>query len=115
MRDFVSAAKAISDPTRIRILKMLEGGELCVCRLTAQLGLAQSTVSKHLALLRHAGLVSARKEGYWVHYSLETEEISAHNLSVLALVRNALKDDPLTQSDARALVCSPESVPVEVR
>ncbi|MBC7235495.1 MAG: winged helix-turn-helix transcriptional regulator [Chloroflexi bacterium] len=100
MRDFIAAAKAISDPNRVRILKMLEKGELCVCYLAERLGLAQSTVSKHLALLRQAGLVADRKEGLWVYYRLETEPITAHNLSFLDLVRHSLKDDPQVCEDA---------------
>lgn len=62
---------ALSDPTRLRLLLALRDGELCACQLIALVGLAPSTVSKHLALLREAGLVAARKEGRWVHYRLE--------------------------------------------
>jgi|APTNR8051073442_1049403.scaffolds.fasta_scaffold00006_351 ArsR family transcriptional regulator len=61
---------ALSDPTRLRLLLALRGGELCACQLIELVGLAPSTVSKHLALLRAAGLVAARKDGRWVHYRL---------------------------------------------
>ncbi|HMO04688.1 MAG TPA: metalloregulator ArsR/SmtB family transcription factor [Kiritimatiellia bacterium] len=61
---------ALSDETRLRLLLALRGGELCVCQLTALLDLAPSTVSKHLSLLRDAGLVDARKEGRWVYYRM---------------------------------------------
>ena len=61
---------ALSDPTRLRLLLALRGGELCACQLIGLVGLAPSTVSKHLALLRAAGLVAARKDGRWVHYRL---------------------------------------------
>lgn len=60
--------KALSDPNRVKILKMLEVRTLCVCEITAILGLAQSTVSKHLKILEDAGFVDSWKEGAWVNY-----------------------------------------------
>jgi ArsR family transcriptional regulator len=62
--------KALSDETRLRILALLQDGELCVCDLMAALELPQSTVSRHLATLRHAGLVDDRRRGVWMFYSL---------------------------------------------
>lgn len=59
---------ALSDSTRLRLIAALRGGELCACQLIELVGLAPSTVSKHLALLRDAGLVESRKEGRWVYY-----------------------------------------------
>jgi DNA-binding transcriptional ArsR family regulator len=67
---FERVSRSIADTNRVRILKMLEPGELCVCQITAILGLAPATVSKHLSLLRTAGLLSHRKEGRWVFYRL---------------------------------------------
>lgn len=61
---------ALGDATRLRLLLALRAGELCACQLIALVDLAPSTVSKHLALLRAAGFVEARKEGRWVHYQL---------------------------------------------
>ena len=61
IEQFEQAGRAIADPSRLRILKMLEPEELYVCQVTAVLGLAPATVSKHLSLLRAAGLVSQRK------------------------------------------------------
>jgi DNA-binding transcriptional ArsR family regulator len=67
--------KAASEPIRLRILALLAHGELCVCHLHGALGAPQPTVSRHLALLRQAGLVCTRRDGAWVHYSLtETAE-----------------------------------------
>ena len=114
MRDFVLVAKAIADPTRVRMLKMLQSGEMCVCEITETIGLAQSTISKHLAVLRNAGLVSDRKVGYWVHYRLETEAINAHNLAFLELVRASLDDDPQVQADAQAVALCCELIRSEV-
>lgn len=62
--------KALADGTRLRILALLQAGEICVCDIHGSLGLPQPTVSRHLAYLRKAGLVQGRKEGLWVHYRL---------------------------------------------
>ena len=62
--------KALADPTRVRIVGLLGGGETCVCHIHESLRLPQSLVSRHLAYLRRAGLVEARKQGLWVHYRL---------------------------------------------
>ena len=61
---------ALSDPSRLRILSILAQGETCVCDIIPPIGLAPSTISKHLELLRRAGLIAARKEGRWIHYRL---------------------------------------------
>ena len=73
MHPITKPFKALSDPNRLRILKMLEQKPLCVCEITQVLGLATSTVSKHLSILREAGFISDRKEGKWVNYLLEPE------------------------------------------
>ncbi len=62
--------KALGDPTRLRIAKMLGRGELCVCQLTAALGMGQSRISRHLSILKGAGLITDRRVGKWVHYRL---------------------------------------------
>src|SRR4051794_14901027 len=62
--------RAFSDRTRLRLLNMLGSGEVCVCDLVAVLDVPQPKVSRHLAYLRRAGLVVARKEGLWMHYRL---------------------------------------------
>jgi ArsR family transcriptional regulator, arsenate/arsenite/antimonite-responsive transcriptional repressor len=67
---FIEIAQALSDGNRVRTLFALRKGELCVCRIIALLGLAPSTVSKHMAVLKHAGLVESRKEERWIYYRL---------------------------------------------
>jgi ArsR family transcriptional regulator, arsenate/arsenite/antimonite-responsive transcriptional repressor len=62
--------KALADATRLRILALLVGGEICVCEMHGALKLPQPTVSRHLAYLRRAGLVETRREGLWIHYRL---------------------------------------------
>ncbi len=103
MRDFELALKAISDPTRTRILKLLEQGGLCVCQVQAVLGLAPSTVSKHLAILRHAGLVADRRDGKWIEYALTPESHNPHAGRVLALLEGGLDRDDQVVADRRRL------------
>jgi ArsR family transcriptional regulator len=70
MKEFIKVMKALSDPNRVKLLKILQQKELCVCEIRAALGIAQPTVSKHLKVLESAGLVGRRKEGLWVNYTL---------------------------------------------
>jgi ArsR family transcriptional regulator len=67
-----AALKALADPTRLRILGLVAGGEVCVCHLHEALGIPQPTASRHLAYLRRAGLVDGRRDGLWVYYRLAT-------------------------------------------
>lgn len=92
--DFEQVTRALAHRNRIRILKILEGGELCVCQITAVLGLANATVSKHLSVLRHAGLIFARQEGRWVYCRLAEHPRNPHVRPVLSLARSALGNDP---------------------
>lgn len=103
MRQLEAALKAAGDPTRTRILKLLETRELCVCQIQAVLGLAPSTVSKHLAVLKASGLVDDRKEGRWVHYALASDGHNPYSKEVLRLIRGALDRDPRILEDARRL------------
>ena len=69
---------AFSDPTRLRILRLLTEGELCVGDLVTILGLPQPTISRHLAYLRRSALVLTRKSGLWIHYSLAPVKSALH-------------------------------------
>lgn len=71
MHEIVDVFKALSDPTRLRIAALLTRGELCVCDLLEILKLPQSTISRHMARLKSAGIVNDRRQGKWVHYSLQ--------------------------------------------
>src|SRR5688572_12343837 len=71
MDAMVLTAKALADPTRVRVLTALRDGELCVCELSDTLDITQSTLSTHLQVIREAGLVRTRKEGKWVYYAME--------------------------------------------
>src|SRR3990172_1629723 len=70
--------RALSDRTRLRILHMLRGGELCVCDIVAVLGVPQPKASRHLAYLRRAGLVVSRKAGLWSYYRLTPARNMVH-------------------------------------
>ena len=96
----VDAVKALAHPGRLRMLAMLQGGDLCVCQMTAVLELAASTVSSHLSDLRRAGLVTERKSGKWVHYHLVDRGPLAE------LVRRALRlvdEDDRLRKDTRVV------------
>jgi len=81
--------KALGDPTRLRILALLFSGELCVCDITETLNLPQSTVSRHLAYLRNAGLVKSQRKQKWMHYRLLSDPDSLVR-EVTALLRQQL-------------------------
>ena len=100
---FEIVSRSIADTTRVRILKMLAPGELCVCQITAILGLAPATVSKHLSLLNVADLVSKRKEGRWVYYRLSSHEYNPYAQSILNLLEGILDDDPVIAEDKKRL------------
>lgn len=84
--------KALSDPTRVSILKMLEDKELCVCEIQASVGLAQPTVTRHLKVLEDAGLVSRKRQGQWVNFSLDGSA-SPHAAAMLELLGGWLEED----------------------
>lgn len=94
MKDFIRVMKALSDPSRVKILKMLTRRELCVCELQAGLGLAQPTVSKHLRILEDAGLVEKRKDGLWVNYRPADGHSSPYAATLLGSLKHWLNDDP---------------------
>ncbi len=85
--------KALSDPNRVRIIKLLEHRTMCVCELQALLEVAQPTVSKHLKILETAGLVKSFKDGLWVNYQLANGSNSPYAASLLGNLRHWLTDD----------------------
>lgn len=95
MKQFIRVMKAMSDPNRVRILKLLEEKELCVCELTELLGLAQSTVSKHLKLMDDAELVESRRDGAWIIYRINVGEKSSYAENMLDSIRGWHDDDEL--------------------
>ena len=94
MKDFVKVMKALSDPNRVRVVKMLQHKTMCVCEIQAALQIAQPSVSKHLKLLEEAGLVTFHKDGTWVDYQLADGSSSPYAASLLGNLRHWLEDDP---------------------
>ena len=103
MRKTLSIAKALSDENRLRALMAVRGQELCLCQLIELLGLAPSTVSKHLAVLLDAGLVTRRKQGRWVYFQLNANDSEPATVQAIAWITENLQDDPAIREDERAV------------
>jgi len=93
MREFIKVMKALSDPNRVKMIKMLQRRVMCVCEIQAALGLAQSTASKHLKILEEAGLITYAKEGLWVNYRLADGSKNPYVASMLGNLRHWLEED----------------------
>jgi ArsR family transcriptional regulator len=87
VQEILTIFKALSEGTRLRILKLLENGELCVCDIVAALDTIQPKVSFHLSTLKEAGLITDRKQGKWVHYKMNDSDIFRRFLLLSALER----------------------------
>ncbi len=94
--------RVLSDENRMRVVLLLRGGERCVCDIVDSLGLPQSLVSHHLAVLRSAGLLSDRRSGKWVYYSIDKESVAHLN----ALLADVLNPDEISVEIAPD--CEPE-------
>ena len=94
MKEFLKVMKAASDPTRVKILKMLGKKVMCVCEIQTALGTAQSTASKHLKILEDAGLVISKKDGLWVNYLVSDGRQSPFAANLLGNMRHWLDDEP---------------------
>jgi len=99
MHEFLSISKALADRQRVRLLVALREGELCACQLVELVGLAGSTVSKHLSLLQQAGLVTSRKSERWVHYRLAGASAPAAVREALEWVFKSLARSPDRRRD----------------
>jgi ArsR family transcriptional regulator len=95
--------KALGDETRLRIVALLSHGELCVCHIHEALGLSQPNVSRHLGVLRAAGVVEDRRAGTWVYYKLASQEDPDCERQLRQLVRSFAKQD-LVRRDVEKLV-----------
>ena len=92
--------KALADKTRLRILALLGNNEVCVCHIHDSLGIPQPTVSRHLAYLRKSGLVTARRDGVWMHYHV-SRSLSPVVQRVVAAAVNALQQLPAATQDRK--------------
>lgn len=102
MEQYVGFFKALSDPTRLRIMVLLSEKELCVCQIEDALELSQVKVSRHLNVLRHAGLVRARRDGLWVYYSMVTPK-NCMEESVYGCFEKCLRADAVCRSDIKRM------------
>jgi ArsR family transcriptional regulator len=102
MDRFLAITKALSDPPRVRALAALREGELCLCQLIELLELAPSTVSRHMGLLRQAGLIEQRKAGRWHYYRLP-DDPSPMAREAIDWALRWLADEPVMVSDAETL------------
>jgi ArsR family transcriptional regulator len=94
MKIFIKVMKALSDPNRVKMVKLLQHKEMCVCEIQKALGLAQSTASKHLKILEEAGLITFYKDGLWVNYSLADGSDSPYAANLLGSLKHWLDEDP---------------------
>ncbi len=101
MRAFTHIAKALSDENRVRAVLMLDQGEMCLCQIIDVLNLAPSTVSRHMSILRDAGLVLRRKEGTWHYYRLPDHSAEKAVRDALKWTRACHCDDPAIRHDAQ--------------
>lgn len=113
MRQFLKLAKALSGKTRLRIFKMLQHKEMCVCEMQSILGVAQSTVSKHLQVLEDAGLITGNKDGLWVNYKIAEVSHNPYAVPMAQYLTGILDNDPQVVADKekakitnRAEICS---------
>jgi ArsR family transcriptional regulator len=102
-RDYVNVFKALSDPNRIRIVKMLAERELCMCEIREVLDLSNSTVSKHLTILRDADLLLDTKDGKWVNFRLNDKSKHIFIRSLIGLIKKSFGDDEAIKEDATKL------------
>jgi ArsR family transcriptional regulator len=101
---------ALSDRTRLRLLNLMDGREVCVCYFVEILGQSQPKISRHLAYLRKAGVVSARREGKWMHYRMERPQ-DPSAAAILDATLAALKSDRVMRTDLEKLnkaCCTPQ-------
>ena len=108
--------KALADGTRLRLISLIGDTEVCVCFLVAILKTSQPKISRHLAYLRRAGIVAARRQGKWIHYRL-SDPPDAHAARIFREVRASLAEHPELQRDRERLrqVCCAPQLPVQLR
>jgi ArsR family transcriptional regulator len=101
MREIVDVFKALAEPMRIRILKLLEKKRMCVCELTAVLKVKQSSVSHHLRVLKNAGFVFDIRDGLWIDYELERKKPNKYAPELLKMLSSWLNSDSQIAKDLK--------------
>ncbi len=103
MEQLALRLKGLGEPTRLRVIRLLDHGELCVCDLMAALDLPQSTVSRHMSFLRNGGWVDSRRKGKWVYYTLAAP-VDALQSEVLEILKKRLPDLEQARQDHERLM-----------
>jgi ArsR family transcriptional regulator, arsenate/arsenite/antimonite-responsive transcriptional repressor len=103
MKEFTRVMKALSDPNRVKIVKMLQHKSMCVCEMREALQVSQPSVSKNLKILEDAGLVEFKKDGLWVNYYLADGRSSPYVSSLLGNLRHWLEDEGEVQELIRKI------------
>jgi len=112
LTDVVQLFAALADPTRLRLLNLMDGREVCVCYFVEILKQGQPKISRHLAYLRKAGIVAARREGKWMHYSIERPE-DERACAILDATLQSLRKDRAMLDDLEKLgkaCCQPQRI-----
>ena len=115
MKTYATLLAALADENRLRLLHLLRDGEMCVCHLQGTLEANQPKISRHLAYLRRAGLVEARRQGKWMHYSLKKQPAKVQRL--LKEVLNAIENEAKIKRDvqrAKRIRCAPSRFGYEI-
>jgi len=114
MRDLLKAFKALSDETRIRILKVLLERECCVCEVMQALNISQPRASRNLGLLEDAGFVKSRRDGPWIIYSVNEQTLNSRVTSLIEMLRSSLVDEGIILQDrerlSRAVRAGPRAI-----
>lgn len=103
MRSLVKVIKALSDETRIRILKVLLERECCVCEVMQALNISQSRASRNLGILEDAGFIKSRREGLWIVYSIDEQRMNSYATPVIELLRSSLVNEEIILQDRERL------------
>ena len=103
MRDLIKAMKALSDETRLRILKILLEKECCVCEVMQALDISQSRASRNLGILQNAGFLKARRDGAWIVYSVDRQTANRYATSLANLLRDSLVSNEILAQDRERL------------
>jgi ArsR family transcriptional regulator len=115
MRDFARLFKALSDETRIRILKVLLERECCVCEVMQALDISQSRASRNLGMLEDAGFVKSRRDGLWIVYSVDEQKMNSYTAPLIELLRGSLVNEEIILQDrerlSHAVRVGPRAIP----
>jgi ArsR family transcriptional regulator, arsenate/arsenite/antimonite-responsive transcriptional repressor len=106
IRQTAKVFRALSDETRLRMVKLLLGRELCVCEIMQALGISQSRASRNLGVLEEAGLLRSWREGLWVHYALDERWAAGEGGALVEALRQLGHDDPQFRADADGLAAA---------